>query len=240
MALRDAVELDDSGNARVVERVDLTSGKGPTPRGFPKRGGVYTKAYTSGGIHQVLVGDILTGALSSATCRVISVTLSSGTWSGGDAAGTLTVVDKNGIFVAENLNEGTNLDVCTIASGDLTATTLTAADTSDLTSLPAELTQNLITIGDKSSLVVFPEQYTSGGTVTITPILFDNETSPNVIGCLAGRLFTQPGSLRRGSASGLYIMPGQMWDCYGGYKVGLHLTAITGTSNYVQIWGYTV
>lgn len=237
---RDAIELDDSGNARVIERIDLSSGKGPTPRGYCKRGGVYTKAYTSGGTHEVLAGDTLTGATSAATCRVLSLTLTTGTWAGGDAAGTLTVCDKNGVFQAEDLNEGANGNVCSIAAGDLTVSTLAAADTFDLTALPIELTTNLVTVGDKSSLIIYVEQYTSGGVVTITPILYDNVATPGVIGILPAKTFTQPYAFRRGSASGLYALPAQICDCFGAYKVGLHLSAISGASNYIQVWAYCI
>lgn len=237
VATRDAVETDDSSNARIIERIDLSSGKGLTPKGFPKRGNVRTLAYTSGGTHEVLVGDILTGATSGATARVISLTLTSGTWAGGDAAGTFTLCDKSGTFVAENLDEGGNSDVCTIAA-DASVVTLTSADTFDLNALPAELTQNLITVGDKSALVVFVEQYTSGGIITVTPIIFDNEASPGVVGLLTSKAFNQPYAFRYSSA--MYSLPSQMWDCHGAYKIGLHMSAISGTSNYPYIYGFVL
>ena len=237
---RDAIELDDSGNARVIERIDLSSGKGLTPRGYCLRGGVYTKTYTSGGAHEVVAGDILHGATSAATCRVLSLTLTSGTWAGSDAAGTLTVCDKNGVFQAEDLDEGANDNVCSIAAGDLTVSTLAAADTFDLTALPIELTTNLVTVGDKSSLIVYVEQFTSGGTAMITPILYDNEVGKGIVGILPSKLFTQPYAFRRGSASGLYALPSQIWDCFGAYKVGLHLSVIAGASNYIQVWAYCI
>lgn len=44
-------------------------------------------------------GDTITGATSGATGYVESVTLSSGTWSGGDAAGTIYLRRKTGTFV---------------------------------------------------------------------------------------------------------------------------------------------
>lgn len=239
IATRDAVELDDSSNPRFIERIDLSSGKGLTPKGFPKRGNVRTLAYTSGGTHEVLVGDILTGASSGATARVISLTLTSGTWAGGDAAGTFTLCDKSGTFVAENLDEGGNSNVCTIA-GDASIVTLTAADTFDLTALPVELTQNLITVGDKSSLVVLVEQYTSGGYVNVTPIIYDNEVSPGIVGILPFKTFNQPIAFRLGSGAGMYVLPACIWDCFGAYKIGLHLSTISGTSNYVYIYGYVI
>jgi hypothetical protein len=239
MAVRSAFETDDGENDRVIERVDFASGKFVSPMTFPKRGHLRTLAYTSGGTHEVLVGDTLTGATSGATARVVSLTLTSGTWAEGDAAGTLTLCDQIGTLQSENLNEGENNDVCTVA-GNSAASTLTAADTFDLTALPAGLTQNLLTVGDKSLLVVAVEQYTSAGTITVTPIIFDDESTPGIVGILPARTFIQPYAFRRGSASGLYVLPVQSWDIVGAYKIGLHMSAITGASNYPYIYGWVI
>lgn len=84
-----------------------------------------TVAYTSGGTYEILPGDTITGATSSSTARVVSLTLTSGTWAGGDAAGTLTVDDRNGALQSENLNVGGNTNVATIG-GDSAA--VAAAD----------------------------------------------------------------------------------------------------------------
>jgi len=71
--------------------------------------------YTSGGVHQIQVGDTLTGATSTKTIKVTSITLVSGTWAGGNAAGTLYGNTKSGNFTnGENLNEGVNLNVATL------------------------------------------------------------------------------------------------------------------------------
>lgn len=72
--------------------------------------------FTSGGTHEVVVGDLLTGATSSAALRVTAIVLESGTWAGGNAAGWLYGVNQTGVFQAENLNEGANSNVCTIPS----------------------------------------------------------------------------------------------------------------------------
>jgi hypothetical protein len=234
IAVRDAFDLDDGLNARLIERVDFASGKYPSPIGFPVRGNTRTRTYTSGGPHQVLVGDILTGATSAATAKVIAITLTSGTWAGGDAAGTITFKDQVGAFQSENLNEGANSDVCTIA-GDSTPVSLTAADTFDLTALPSDILQNLITVGDKAVLCVAVEQTTGGGSVTVTPILFDNESPPGVVGILPSKTFVQPYAFRRGASSGNYVLPVQIWDVAGAYKIGLHLSGIPGTSNAAQM-----
>lgn len=86
--------------------------------------GQYTRTYTSGGTYEILPGDTVVGATSAATARVVAVTVTSGTWAGGDAAGTLTVDTHTGTFQAENLNVGGNTNVATIA-GAMSATAAT-------------------------------------------------------------------------------------------------------------------
>jgi hypothetical protein len=89
--------------------------------------GEYTRTFTSGGTYEIVPGDTVTGATSAATARVVAVSLSGGTWAGGDAAGTLTVDTHSGTFVAENLNVGANLNVATIA-GAMSAVAATDQD----------------------------------------------------------------------------------------------------------------
>lgn len=72
-------------------------------------------AFTSGGTYQVLVGDTITGASSSAAAVITRVILASGTWAGGDAAGTLIFASQTGTFSSENLNVGAHTNVATIA-----------------------------------------------------------------------------------------------------------------------------
>lgn len=75
-----------------------------------------TVAFTSGGTHEVLVGDTLTGGTSGSTAVVVAIKLRSGTWAGGDAAGYLVLKDQDAAFQSEVLDEGANSDVCTIAA----------------------------------------------------------------------------------------------------------------------------
>jgi hypothetical protein len=84
-----------------------------------------TVAFTSGGTYEILPGDTITGATSTSTARVVAVSLATGTWAGGDAAGTLTLDTRNGALQAENLDVGGNSNVATIA-GDSVA--VAAAD----------------------------------------------------------------------------------------------------------------
>lgn len=79
----------------------------------------YVIAFTSGGNYVIRPGHTVTGADSSATAFVESVSVSSGSWATGTAAGNITLRRKKGIFTAENLNVGSNLNVCTV-TGSLT------------------------------------------------------------------------------------------------------------------------
>lgn len=71
-------------------------------------------AFTSGGVLEIRPGDVITGATSGATATVIGSVLTSGTWAGGDAAGTLVVRSDAGTFQAENLNTPTQANIATI------------------------------------------------------------------------------------------------------------------------------
>jgi len=77
-------------------------------------------AFTSGGTYEVQVGDTITGATSGETATVVGITkLTSGSWAGGDAAGSFYLQNQSGTFQSENLNVGANSNVATIA-GDST------------------------------------------------------------------------------------------------------------------------
>ncbi len=80
-------------------------------------------AYTSGGTFEMLAGQTITGATSGATAVVTKVTLASGTFAAGTAAGRIFFASQTGTFQAENLNVGANLNVATIA-GNSSAITL--------------------------------------------------------------------------------------------------------------------
>ncbi len=74
-----------------------------------------TLAFTSGGTYEVAEGNTATGAISGATGIIRRIAVSSGSWAGGDAAGSFTLDTQSGTFQAENLNVGANLNVVTIA-----------------------------------------------------------------------------------------------------------------------------
>ena len=67
-------------------------------------------AFTSGGTTAIAVGDWIVGATSAAKARVLAVTVSTGTFAGGDAAGYLIINSQHGTFQSENIlvADGTN------------------------------------------------------------------------------------------------------------------------------------
>ena len=73
-------------------------------------------AYTSGGTTEIAVGDWIVGATSSAKARVLSVTLSSGTWAGGDAVGYFIINSQHGTFQSENIKVAAGTNDATIAA----------------------------------------------------------------------------------------------------------------------------
>jgi len=76
-------------------------------------------AFTSGGTTEIVPGDWIVGATSSAKAEVVKVTLSSGTWAGGDAVGTLRIRSQHGTFQSENLKVAAGTNDATIAADSI-------------------------------------------------------------------------------------------------------------------------
>jgi hypothetical protein len=72
--------------------------------------------YTSGGTTQIVAGDWIVGATSTAFAEVVSVTLTTGTWAGGDAAGTFRIRSQHGTFASENVKVAGGTNDATIAA----------------------------------------------------------------------------------------------------------------------------
>lgn len=87
----------------------------------------YEVAFTSGGTAAIAVGDTVTGDTSTETAVITAVVLTSGSWSGGDAAGWLYVhAAPSGAFTAgENVSTPTQANIATITT-DFAANTLPA------------------------------------------------------------------------------------------------------------------
>jgi hypothetical protein len=90
--------------------------------------------YDSGGTDEISPGDTITGETSGATGLVIAVSLDSGTWAGGDAAGTFTLRRVTGNFQDnEELSVGADTGAATVdgllsGSGPLELTTNNLAE----------------------------------------------------------------------------------------------------------------
>jgi len=72
--------------------------------------------FTSGGTTAIVVGDWIVGATSTAKAEVVAVALSSGTWGGGDAAGTFRIRSQHGTFQSENVLVAAGTNDATIAA----------------------------------------------------------------------------------------------------------------------------
>lgn len=108
----DYSELDSPGalvEQMLADQIEVFAGK------------KYSLAFTSGGTYSIQPGHTITGADSEATAYVESVSVTSGSWAGGNAAGTLTLRRKTGTFTAENLDVGSNSNVATIAGSPTTS-----------------------------------------------------------------------------------------------------------------------
>lgn len=115
-------------------------------------------------------------------------------------------------------------------------TPVTVVDTTDLNALPAGLTSNIIDIGDTNILVVDVEHTASDGSVTITPLIF-NETETVVLALRASKTSGMGSVKFRRGGSGNYVSPQLQWDTLGASKIGLHISAIGGTANGVILKG---
>jgi hypothetical protein len=92
---------------------------------------IKTMAFTSGGTNEIKAGHTIVGATSGATARVRQVLADTGTWAGGDAAGTL-ILDADtvsGTFTSESIyyqgssstNDATGAAVANIGTKTTTA-----------------------------------------------------------------------------------------------------------------------
>ena len=80
-------------------------------------------AFTSGGTYELKQGDTITGETSGATAFVTRVSIQTGNFAAGTAAGVINFLVQTGTFVAETIKVGLNLNVANIA-GNSTAITM--------------------------------------------------------------------------------------------------------------------
>lgn len=128
-----------------------------------------------------------------------------------------------------------------------TRTNLITVDTFDMDNLPVDLTDHLLDCKDGSRLIVVP-RFTGAGKnarVIITPLMFDDEATPECIGFLpyisidSGESHVDTPFTRSGGATGIG-RPG-IWDLVGSPKIGLHNSYVDlqGSTN-IELWGFIV
>lgn len=119
------------------------------------------------------------------------------------------------------------------------ASPVSAADSLDLTALSSNITSNLLTVGDGCLLVVCCGMSVSNGFVVVTPLLFDGQSTPALVGILESKTFGINSLFRLGSTSGMYLAPLTWWDTRGAYKIGIHITALS-SGNTCTVSGYII
>lgn len=115
---------------------------------------------------------------------------------------------------------------------------ISAAESLDLTALPADLTGNLIACGDSSIIEVFCDM-TANGTITVTPIIFDGQVTPVAVCEMESKTFSKAYAFRRGTESGDYSAPCQVWDTRGAVNIGLHVSGLS-SGNTCKLWGKVI
>jgi len=91
----------------------------------------YELDYTSGGVTEIVVGDLIEGLISGATATVTGITLETGSWSAGTAAGRIIFASQTGTFQAEGIEVASSGDIATIAA-DSDAITLATGGTYEI------------------------------------------------------------------------------------------------------------
>ena len=105
-------------------------------------------------------------------------------------------------------------------------------------SLPSDLTNNLITVGDKSTLVVLPELQSSSDSVSIVPLIIDDEATPEVCHFLFKQTVNPVGPYTPSfyNAYGYTGYRPLIWDVFGAYKIGIFIASIAGGSCKVKAY----
>jgi hypothetical protein len=107
-------------------------------------------AFTSGGDAELQPGDFVTGASSGAKAQVVSISLTSGDWASGTAAGVLVLDNQTGTFQSENLDAPLQSNICSIGANSIAynpesnavAIVRDAQIVADYLSWPAGITEN--------------------------------------------------------------------------------------------------
>lgn len=126
--------------------------------------------FTSGGTYEPLVGDIIIDGTSVAVGTITKIVLASGTWAGGDAAGTFYFINKVGTFTAT----ATTLKLIKAADGAAVADAATSVAASELVA-DIKVRQERVAKAMLVEVLAFPINFTTDGTA---PTIDGNTTLP--------------------------------------------------------------
>ncbi len=116
-ALLQATDLKDVETGDLINTATITVSIFDGERRYP----VSVLEFTSGGVGTIAVGDIIEGATGGATAVIKKVSLTSGYWSAGTAAGQIEITGQDGAFQNENIDiTGGQANIATIPAGDST------------------------------------------------------------------------------------------------------------------------
>lgn len=113
---------------------------------------------------------------------------------------------------------------------------IAAADSRLFNSLPADLTDNLLTVGDKVTLAVMLEHTERTGRVWVTPIIYD---ASDALTAIRATKMSGMGDLKfyddLGGGTARWWSPQLQWDVLGATKIGLHITKLYPADNTVVL-----
>ncbi len=128
MAVKNAIFMGSDTLLQVSNLIDVESGDPVNTATIEvsifdgdRRHPVSVLEFTSGGVLKLIVGNTITGATGGATAVIVKVSLTSGHWAAGTAAGQIEISGQDGVFEAENINQLNGQDnIATIPAGDST------------------------------------------------------------------------------------------------------------------------
>lgn len=115
-AMLRATELTNVATGALINTATITVSIFEGEQRYP----VSVLEFTSGGTTEIVAGDIITGATGGATAVVVKISLTSGYWAAGTAAGQIEISGQDGVFQAEDLNIPDHANSATIPAGDST------------------------------------------------------------------------------------------------------------------------
>jgi hypothetical protein len=102
-----------------------------------------------------------------------------------------------------------------------------------------ELTANMLTVGDRETLVCRVGHFASGGSVTLTPVVkltdITAEPATEIYAILSSKT-TECGATFFTEDDTEYWSPLLYWDLAGAKAVGIHITGLS-EENSVTVWG---